>query len=161
MRRHTGIWLLFVFGLLELGLALLQGFSGALSRWFTDQTQGIAFFIGLQLTILFTYLGLRHLMDAANTLRLEDVTRQLSSRVGQIQFLAEDRFYAEFESRIENAGRSVSISHLDTIPPTRLKGSTAEHYFKRFSDLVRRRSRSASSAWSAGRRRKQHGLKAR
>jgi len=129
---------------IQLLLAFLPALRGAIMGQYKDKLDGHMAVITLQLTVLLCYFALRNIVDRN---RSEALLRQISAThkdLGQLFLsrseviaLHEEKFYAKFRTAVESAAKAVAISHLDTKPPVRRKGSEEAAYYKAFHELVR------------------------
>lgn len=139
MKGRSTVSLAVIVVVLELTLTFVQGFSGFASSWFEKPYQGVGFFLGLQIVVLFGYLAIRHAIDTDQFPSLLKSVDALASKVGDTRFITAEQFYTEFELAVKNATKSVAICHLDTKPPTRLRGSRSDHYYEQITKLMKRK----------------------
>lgn len=122
---------------LEFLLSTLQGISNVTSL-FPSELSAVATIVGLQISVLLIYLGMRISNLDASLASIRGTLQTLKPPRNTYLPLEDTQFYDQFHSILKGATSSVFISHLDTHAPTPLKKSSSESYFAGIRRIIER-----------------------
>lgn len=133
--------------LIEGGIASLGLFEQlspkvlAYQRLFDDPSKAAAALTLFEVTVLAVYIAFKLATQfevvKESIGRFEGAVNVLKRSSSTIQCVMEQEFYSRFSSAIKNARQSIFLAHLDTMPPSYLKGQPGHDYYERLVGIIK------------------------
>lgn len=139
--RTTSIvsWVLII--LIEAGLLVLTFLEGVRASLLGPGPQSFYILLNTNLAVIILWIGLR--ADHLERRVEKDVTgmaarlEQLATSSSSVDALVDQEFYMRFADEIGKARVGVAMTHLDTHPPSRTRGTSADAYYDQLPKIVR------------------------
>lgn len=138
MKRY---WPEIIIAMLEIILVIIQNIDSWAGVFGRDSTTAVVRLTSIQIVIFILYaltrLGLLFTSAKAFYSEVSADLGRLSSTRYSVQPLQEDDFYDELHKRLKSCRKSAALTHLDTNPPTRLRGSPGDRYYKSLFGMIK------------------------